>query len=104
MPTVLEILQDQLLRLGKGFREYWVVSATWGLLKSKFEPDQAESAKKAAVDRIMTLCYKVLASQERTKSGTFQGETTVEGCPPPADEQVYVGSLFQIEKPISWIG
>ena len=92
MPKVLEIVEDQLLRLGKGFREYWVISATWGLLKSKFEPDQVESVRKEAIDRIMTAYHKVLASQEKTKSNTFQGETPVESYPLSADEQVCVDS------------
>ena len=63
---VLTILDDQLLRLGKSFKHYWLISATWGLVKSKFEPHEAEAetAKKEAIDRVMNLYYKILTLQE----------------------------------------
>jgi Fungal Zn(2)-Cys(6) binuclear cluster domain/Fungal specific transcription factor domain len=60
----LSLIQDTVMRLGQGFKEYWYLSAAFSVLQLR-DPDRTNvDQKQAAVDRIAANYYRVLGSQE----------------------------------------
>ncbi|KAI9758709.1 MAG: hypothetical protein M4579_002884 [Chaenotheca gracillima] len=60
----LALLEDKIMRLGQGFRQYWFVSTAYGLVYSTLSPEHSALQKQQAIDRVQRLYYKVLGSQE----------------------------------------
>ncbi|KAI9737560.1 MAG: hypothetical protein M1834_009715 [Cirrosporium novae-zelandiae] len=60
---VLAMLEDYVIRLGRGFSSYWFVSAAYSLAQSKSSVD-SNILRDQAMNRCTRLYYRILASQE----------------------------------------
>lgn len=52
------------MRPGRGFHQFWFVSAAWSLVRTRLNPDLAQVLKQRAPDKLSKLYYKVLAALE----------------------------------------
>ena len=52
------------MRLGEGLHQFWFLSAAYGLAQSTSAPEQSNTQKRQAIERVSRLFYVILASQE----------------------------------------
>lgn len=83
--AALTILQDNVMTIGRGFREYWFVSAACSFLQVRIATDEKAKVERErqAWDRVATLLYRVLASRKSSTvvNGAVSGTDLVVSNP-----------------------
>jgi hypothetical protein len=69
----LFLMSEKILRLGRGFMEYCLLSAAWGLVMSRLSEVDTEKLRHESVQKIGRLYYKILAGQEYSNVAKLGG-------------------------------
>jgi hypothetical protein len=75
----LSLVQEGVMRIGQGFKEYWYLSAAFSVLQKRNPIPSNISQEQAAVDRIASIYYRVLGSQEDLWAEGATSRPVVEG-------------------------
>jgi hypothetical protein len=84
MNDALDLLQQSIMRVRAGFKDYWFVSAAYTLLQLRSSTDKQlkKERQQAAWEKVRVLYYRVLASQKNLaaeKSALTVGSTSYPG-------------------------
>ncbi|KAF2452888.1 hypothetical protein BDY21DRAFT_150384 [Lineolata rhizophorae] len=86
LKEALETQANRLLRVGRGFKEYWYTSAVFGFFQTRAEPHNVERCKRESLERIGAIYAQVLGAQEEIPVGAGPNDpkTGHEGSNGPA--------------------
>lgn len=94
-----DLLSENVMRLGSGARELWVISAANALVRCKARPDNSEAEKRIALDALMAVLKAMLDGQEVV--GTDAAVMPAPAPMPPPDTRpvsVDVGANMQLQQ------
>src|SRR6186713_256684 len=66
LKSALAVLQANVMRTGRGFKEYWYVSAAYGFIQAETAPNEQmkREHERDAWERVAVLCYRILATRK----------------------------------------
>ncbi|KAF2664136.1 hypothetical protein BT63DRAFT_429676 [Microthyrium microscopicum] len=78
----LSVIQENVMSTGRGFKEYWYVSAAYGFMQARAAPDEQtkNEREQQAWERVAALCYRVIAARKRS----FKEKSTIMATHPLA--------------------
>ena len=76
LSDAFKLLEERVMRLGRGYDQFWWVSAAYSIVQAKLEPGLAEEIMLQATERVTELYRKKLAHMETDSLMLHEGDMT----------------------------